>query len=432
VFVVNPFGLVLSPAMRSRLGAALKPLENGPQEIRALDGLRAVAAISIVVFHALHAANFQASPISRVLGNFFWFLPTGVHLFFVLSGFLLFLPYARAMLTNRPLPHVWLFYKRRALRILPVYWLALVVLAILTALQHAPLRLGQAIVAHLFMVHDVFPHLNRDLEGPLWTLAVEAQFYLLLPLIAAALARFVGHTRSARRLLSGIAIAMALALVIRAADIAITASLPVNTTEGIARAFVLITMGMQGKYLEVFITGMLASVLYVVTVEHGNVSVWVRRRAAWGILLASIIVLLLAVQNVRYGGTIFTPGARWGAQVLFYPLLVGAGYASLLLAILWSNRVIRWLFESPPMRFVGHISYSLYVWHNPIILAIAPFFAGIPILARFIFAFPVAYVSYQLVERPFLRRRHDTKQKRGETTPTPDNAREQPVATRAG
>ncbi len=55
---------------------------------------------------------------------------TGVHLFFVLSGFLLFLPYARAMLQDRPLPTARRFYQRRALRILPAYWVCMIALVL--------------------------------------------------------------------------------------------------------------------------------------------------------------------------------------------------------------------------------------------------------------------------------------------------------------
>ncbi len=80
------------------------PLDNGAQDIRALDGLRAAAALSIVLFHTLHRAGFQYSEAAHTFGNYFWFLATGLHLFFVLSGFLLFLPNARAIFPKQSLP----------------------------------------------------------------------------------------------------------------------------------------------------------------------------------------------------------------------------------------------------------------------------------------------------------------------------------------
>lgn len=391
------------------------PLDNGSKEIRALDGLRAIAALSIVVFHGLHAADFQHNAISRITGNFFWYLPTGVHLFFVLSGFLLFLPYVRALLLDRPFPSPWRFYRRRALRILPAYLVALMILSWLSTTYHSHPVSGGSIVAHVLMIHDMFPRFNRDIEGPFWTLAVEVQFYLLLPFMAAALAWMMGRSRSPRRLLSGIVLLMAAALGLRALDIALTNAMPANTSDGFARAFVLATMGMQGKYLEVFMTGMLTSVAYVVSVESGRLPLAVRQRLGWGALWAATVVILLAIPHIRFGGTIFAPGQHWGVGVLVYPLVVGVGYATLLLSILWGCHPIRWLCETPPMRFVGLISYSLYLWHDPLILSMIPVIAGAPLLLRIACAFPMAYLSYQLVERPFLtRRRRAEKPKKPE------------------
>lgn len=120
------------------------------------------------------------------------------------------------------------------------------------------------------------------------------------------------------------------------------------------------------------------------------------------------VTTVLAIPSIRYGGTIFSPGESWGVGVLIYPLVVGVSYASLLLAIIWGSLVIRWFFETPPLRFTGHISYSLYLWHVPALLAMIPFFAGVPLLLRLVCTVPVAYLSYQLVERPFLVRRRST------------------------
>lgn len=393
---------------RLRIPTWLKPVDNGPREIRALDGLRAMAALSIVVFHTLHTVDVQSNPIRQFMGNVFWYLPTGVHLFFVLSGFLLFLPFARAILLAHPLPGLRRFYYRRALRIMPAYLVVLALLAWLPTADHIIPISGASILTHIFMIHDMFPDFNREMEGPFWTLAVEAQFYLLLPLMAAALAKVVGGSRSLKRLLCGIALLLALALGLRALDIGLVGGMPAHTTSGFARSFVLITMGMQGKYLEVFMMGMLASVVYVVTVEFGNMSTNARRRLGWAMLAMWCVTTVLAIPSIRYGGTIFSPGESWGVGVLIYPLVVGVSYASLLLAIIWGSLVIRWFFETPPLRFTGHISYSLYLWHVPVLLAMIPFFAGVPLLLRLVCTVPVAYLSYQLVERPFLVRRRST------------------------
>ena len=83
------------------------PLSNGPQEIRSLDGLRAVAALSVVCFHAYYSIEGLTGVVT-LFGldvTFLWaYGQTGVHLFFILSGFLLFAPYAKAMLQGTKFP----------------------------------------------------------------------------------------------------------------------------------------------------------------------------------------------------------------------------------------------------------------------------------------------------------------------------------------
>lgn len=252
------------PSLRSRLLAALKPLDSGPREIRALDGLRAIAALSVLGYHFLYIGGFKRTPAGSATYPYWHWLVTGVQLFFVLSGFLLFLPYARAMLRGNPLPSAKRFYQRRALRILPAYWVAFIILAILPTSAHlVPLSLGD-VVTHLLMIHDSFPQYSRDLEGPFWTLAVEAQFYMILPLLAAGMARVVGGSRSRLRLVGCLVALLLAAVVVRRVDGILMGYAPSYTPLGFSRGtailvFVLVTYGAQGKFLDIFAIGMLAS-----------------------------------------------------------------------------------------------------------------------------------------------------------------------------
>ncbi len=392
-------------------------MNNGPKEIRALDGLRAMAALSIVLFHIMLFLQLEYTPLSQAINHGWYYLSTGVHLFFVLSGFLLFLPYARAMLDGQRLPSARRFYRRRALRILPAYWLCLALMVALKFyVQHVPFSLGD-VAAHIALIHDSFPQFNRDYDGPFWTLAVEAQFYLLLPLLALVVARVCGGRRSPWRIAGGIGLLIAGTLALRTADSIIIASLPAHTklTDSPAGIFVLATMGMQGKYLEVFAVGMLCALLYVITIERRLLSPERLRQLGLFALVGTGMCMALAIPHVDLAGLMVTPGAQWGADVIGYPLLVGLGFGSLVLAILWGGQWIRFLFEASPTRIMGLFSYSLYLWHLPIIHGAVPFFAGVPLALAIAGAFLVAYLSYQLVERPFLARRH---RQSGSKTPT--------------
>jgi peptidoglycan/LPS O-acetylase OafA/YrhL len=115
----------------------------------------------------------------------------------------------------------------------------------------------------------------------------------------------------------------------------------------------------------------------------------------------------------------FTPGARWGLGALAYPLVVGVSFGSLALGIMWGGPITRAIFAWAPLRFIGLISYSLYIWHAPILSGDLAIFKPMPVWLRLICALLVAYLSYQFLERPFLRRRQRLHQSTAERAPAP-------------
>ena len=114
----EPGGL---PARRS--GAARFPL---------VDGLRATAALSLFVYHLNLVQPFDGDA-ARLAGRG----NTGVVLFYLISGFLLWRPFALSLLSGAPIPDVRTYAWRRFLRIVPAYWFALTMLALLTSSSNA-------------------------------------------------------------------------------------------------------------------------------------------------------------------------------------------------------------------------------------------------------------------------------------------------------
>ena len=400
---------------------ALLPLDSGPAEIRSLDGLRAVAALMIIVYHLLLINRVEAQPWSMAIDSPWYVLASGVQLFFTLSGFLLFRPYAAAMLAGNPLPSTIRFYQKRALRILPAYWVAL---TILLAFHWQTARDPQWLnaLSHTLLLHDIFPRFNRDLDGPFWTLAVEAQFYLALPWVAAGVAWVAGHRRrgptprSARQVITGLLALIGVALAIRWVGIAIMGALPASGDQGGGTAAILfwlglVLIGMQGKYLEVFLVGAIAATLYTalaspaVRERFGDLLRQRLRLIAIGLALAGLAIMYVCAIYWHSGLVSYTPSARWGWDVLLYPLATGVGYSAILLGVVWGGPRLRAPFEFPPLRFTGHISYSVYIWHLPILTAYLPFLLPVPLPMRVVLVFVLSYLSYQLVERPFLQRR---------------------------
>jgi len=167
--------------------------------IPALDGLRAFFVFSIVAYHFWQQS--WLTPTFTLFGTFIsldpW-LRTGylwVDGLLLLSGFLLYLPMARAMEAGRQAPGFAGFYTRRFFRIVPTYVLHLLVIFLAVALPEKRYATWwEALrdwLAHLSFTHPWFPFssLHTPLNGALWTLGVEVQFYLLFPLVARAFRR---------------------------------------------------------------------------------------------------------------------------------------------------------------------------------------------------------------------------------------------------
>ncbi|MCM0674913.1 acyltransferase [Micromonospora phytophila] len=165
----------MSPAAAS---SASEPLASG--RLPALDALRAVGAAAVVGhhvgFHTGATANEQ-------WGGWLARLDVGVAIFFVLSGFLLFRPWALSAATDRPRPGTGRYLWRRALRILPAYWLTVAVCLIVLP-QNQPASAGDWL-RHLTFTQIYERGQLRHGLSQTWSLATEVAFYLLLPLVAA-------------------------------------------------------------------------------------------------------------------------------------------------------------------------------------------------------------------------------------------------------
>jgi peptidoglycan/LPS O-acetylase OafA/YrhL len=161
------------------MNADWEPMRGGPRpagtrRVDGFDGLRACAAVLVLTYHA---GNVVGATSVGVLAPAVAELKGGVTIFFVISGFLLYLPYARAIRTGTQAPSWWLFAWRRAARILPGYWVALTVLAATGLITGV---LGR----HWWQFFGLAQIYERNaLEGGLgvaWTLSVEVSFYASL------------------------------------------------------------------------------------------------------------------------------------------------------------------------------------------------------------------------------------------------------------
>jgi len=375
----------------------LWPESGAVNPIPALDGLRALAVVMVLVFHSWYEQPGYLQPGQNPYQYPLNYGRTGVHLFFVLSGFLLFLPYARCMFGMQSQPSAKLFYVRRLLRVGPAYWVCLALLVVAAPITVSALRDA---TLHVFFLSNAFPQTTFSINAVFWTMAVEVQYYAVLPLIGWTAMR-LSHKWNPMGATVGVIGALLL--------ISVSSNYFVKTST-FSRVPILSGL-LLGEYslpfwLAIFGVGIASSIVYVYltavrqTTSHATLRTWGNRA-----LVAGLCVAL---------GIVFIPGAY---RLPFKDIVFGAAYSALLLGVLFGTPLVSALFASRPVRFVGFISYSCYLWHAVVIHAVdAQLPTGMPtseiVVISFLLGGPlaiaVAYVSFQLFERPFVRLRRRT------------------------
>jgi peptidoglycan/LPS O-acetylase OafA/YrhL len=335
-----------------------------------LTGLRAVA-IAIVV--ARHAGEASAPAVTAFAFGF-----AGVDIFFVLSGFLITsLLVGEWSRTGRiSLPQ---FYLRRALRLLPALFAFLLVLLIFVPFQpegsHRPLL--EAIGLSGAFLGNIAKTLNWAFPLPhLWSLGMEEQFYLLWPVTLVVLLRL----RATRSVVLAVVLAGAAAVV--AARIVLAAS-------GSASAFTLFYSPLHSDGLLVGCTlGLAYAWRWLPSPET------VRRLLGPAVVLAAAIFLLVAILGVPY--------SRWGTTIGLAVIALASAvlvYAAIDERPILPLRFLIWR----PVTYLGEISYALYLWHFPVLYLWPTNTLSVP--GRVAVSLLCAVASYELVEKPFLRRK---------------------------
>ena len=328
-----------------RLPQRTRGAEAMNDKLSVINGLRGWA-ILVVMFGHLFGAYFDpASPISvlapqsmsplRLLS----FGGLGVPLFFIVSGFVLFLPYVmgkREMTTRAALGT---YYRRRAARLLPLYYLVVIVCLLfnqdpdLTDPKFFKQVIGALTAGYCFSNHGFEPFIN----GPLWSLSVEVWFSVLFPLFVVVAVRY------------GVARLLIATLLISLASRVLGTNLLAAAADG---AYLPLARGLPA-HLDEFAIGMVLASLH----HHGHLA---RHAAQAGPAVAGgILLIVLAVSWQAYVPV---------AQVLpVFQSLYQLGLVLLVAGLLaapdaWSALP----FTNRPIQVMGMMCYSLYLWHVPL------------------------------------------------------------------
>ncbi len=338
--------------------------------IASLDGIRALAALSVMVFHFVELFGKQYPGWLRqvsVLGQ------SGVDLFFVLSGFLI----TRILLeTAGKEGYYRVFYVRRILRIFPLYFAYLGVhFFLLPYLLGAeqPVFQGQ-VWSWLFLenVAQTFPVLASDGPNHYWSLAVEEHFYLMWPFLVACVDR-----RSLLRIIGGI---LLLSPLLRYA----------LASQGYS-VFYMTPTRLDGLSLGAGIAILIA--------DRQEAPVWMLI-VSRALLIALPILLLPLFLKFSGSGHALLQAVKLSLIPLFYAAFVALCLIDAKFTPMRRVLEMRWL------RWIGGISYGLYVFHPACFRVIANLLPGIPLTGTIVLAFGtsflIAWASFRWFESRFL------------------------------
>lgn len=389
-----------APSEASELPGLSKAPEPSPRpsagsHVTCLDGLRGIAILGVLWYHAWVVSGVAST--LHVAGHTFDFQPIaatgflGVDLFFFVSGFCLFYPYARHLIEGKSMPTIGEFWVRRAEKILPSYLVALAVFAVLhrSWFPSSSAWLSN-LAAHLSFLHPLFFTTFGSISGPFWTLGIEVQFYTLFPIVCWFFRRqpwlmFAVLVLIANAYRFGIAVAGDNTLLYP------TSQLP--------------------AVIDLFGAGMLSA--YAIVALQKRFTSWRARLAATAIALASAVAvgfLLMGLSSVAQHGSsgdqyVWVNAHRGALAVLFGLCAVGSTLALPFWRVIMSHRLL---------LFLAAISYNLYLWHLEIIVWYQSTLA--PTLTRYIhtqgismlivpsiLAVAFAAIATRWIERPFLK-----------------------------
>lgn len=372
------------------------------------DSLRAIAALLVFAVHLPWI--YRLGPESSIF-PYLQQLNVGVSVFFLISGFLLYRPFARARLAGEGSLALGAYFTRRALRIFPAYWVALVFVVVLVGTS------GEARNATPVFSVEGFPRYfalmqvydSDTLLGGIsaaWTLSVELSFYVMLPLWALLMRRVRFDGR--RGFVTTEAVGLAGLFAIGVAWTAIGAM----RTDPSAAAFVDVTvidpwLYLLPGYLDQFALGMGLAVASIAVADRDRppAAIAALDRASWFPWVVAALAFLALGNVLAWFDT------RAGQILAIHELQAVFAFALLLPAVFGDPErgIVRRVLANRALLWIGLVSYGVYLWHVAVqreLLDLGVLDSvgklGYTALALLV-TLAAAAASFYVVERPALR-----------------------------
>jgi peptidoglycan/LPS O-acetylase OafA/YrhL len=339
---------------RSRLDGFRRITTSG-EVIPEIDGLRFIAIAAVILHHlALFVSTQRKSEEGLLLVG-----QNGVELFFAISGFILAVPFAMQYLNASKRVKLSRYFLRRFTRLEPPYLLSLLLLfAMRVWLRGQPFDVYRwNLLWSSFYVHGFVMGVQSQINGVAWSLEIEIQFYLLMPLLASI---FLVKHRWVRRAI--LLIVAALAMSIQPVVVpGLWHGWQMDEGKLVQHRFYLERHLLN--YIQYFLVGLLLADVYVT--EWRGVPPALRTRVGWGDF-AWLIGWPVLVWLLHHGG-VGNPRGGLCPRVLF-PIIIFLLYVGLFHS-LYARRLMR----IPILTILGGMCYSIYLMHNSVIQFFGPY-----------------------------------------------------------
>lgn len=319
-----------------------------------LDGIRGIAVLMVFLYHIWGVSGTNKILFLNKDATFvLMWGHLGVNLFYVLSGFLLFKPFCEMYYTNRGEIDIKKYFLKRALRILPVYYVLLALTVVLTDPTYISTIGLKIILVNIFFMQNFFIEKIPLIDGVTWTLAIEVQFYLLLPLIA----KFYYGKRNK--------IALPLTMLFVVGYRLLLYVLMKPNLAGINWSFYYATEYNILGCIDNFAIGMTIANIYLYY-KYNKAQYGILIKASkyvTGLFPAIILLLSYNYYNWRFEdsvlqSTIFT---------FFFDIGSYIAYAAVFIYILFYESRLKIILSNNLLRMFGIVGYSIYIWHIPIL-----------------------------------------------------------------
>ena len=355
---------------------------NKSKYLPSIDSLRALAVLAVIIYHV---------DVNYLPGGFL-----GVDLFFVLSGYLISSLIIKEYRKTGSL-NLYNFYIRRARRLLPaVYFMITVGLVVMVLFNEVLLRKSHldAIFGYIYssnwwyIFHKLDYFDSFGAQSPfkhLWSLAIEEQFYMIFPLLFLLVNRKKKSKDGTYKLNKNF-LYVVLGLIL----VSLIAHILLFDINNISRIY----FGTDTRAFSLLV-GVVGAILYPMERLHAKVTP--QQNMLYSVVsLVSIATLITVMIYTSEYNTLLYRGGFLLVAILGFIVIISSGKQHTLMSRLLSFK---------PVVFIGKISYSLYLWHFPVLVLTTPVSEiGNPniffVILRIVLTFAVAIVSYVFVETP--------------------------------